>query len=709
MASSVLNWSFVDADHYFEEKLQIGVREYVTQHGWPAFREAETQILEGLLANNSKKHVISLGGGIVETPAAREVLKKWSKSGKVVHIVRELDELVRYLGEETSRPAYGEPITDVFRRREPWFIECCNYEFINQTGFSGANAPDPLTHSHNMREVARFFKHLAGQPNHARNLTSGKRSYFLSLTYPDLTPALSHIEELTAGADAIELRVDLLRSPKGFDKLGAYVPPALYVSSQIAALRRTTTLPIVYTVRTIAQGGSFPDDAEQEAFDLLGLAIRLGVEYIDVEITWPEKRIVDLTTRKGASQIIASWHEWTGKMKWSETIVKEKYELASRLGDIVKIIGKANNLTDNFALFDFVSRMGNTDNAKPLIAINMGVEGQLTRVLNATFSPISHPLQPVKAAPGQLSFVEIQRALHLIGLLPARRFFLFGSTISQSPSPTLHNTAFQTLDLPHIYDLLQTSEVNEQIRATIVSPNFGGASVTLPFKLDIIPLLDKLSPAAEAIGAVNTIIPVATADTSGTERILYGDNTDWIGIRECIQSRLPSSNRVPAALVIGAGGTARAAVYAMHALGAKRIYIFNRTHSRAEELAGAFPDLAIDIIEELGKWPHGGSSPSVIVSTLPPSATTLDRGQEGAVYLPPSLFDPDHQGVVLDAAYKPAETPLLALAKASAKGWSTAQGLDMLLEQGYEQFELWTGRRCPRGVVAKRVWEYYES
>ncbi|KAF7984960.1 hypothetical protein HWV62_9901 [Athelia sp. TMB] len=704
LAAAVLGWAFVDADAHFEATLQTGVREYVAQHGWPAFRAAETQILQDLLAQCPARHVISLGGGIVETPAAREALTAWARAGRVVHVVRELEEVVRYLEGETARPAYGEPVADVFRRREPWFAACANYEFVNQPGLEGGDAP----RAPNTREIARFFRHLAGQPNRARNLAPGRRSYFLSLTYPDVAPALAHIDELTAGADAVELRVDLLRSPRDFDKFGAYVPPAAYVASQVAALRRATALPIVYTVRTVAQGGSFPDDAEQEAFELLGLAVRMGVEYIDVEITWPEQRLAELAARKGASQLIASWHEWSGTMKWGETLVQEKYELASRFGDIVKIIGKANTFADNFALFDFVSRMGALEGAKPLIAINMGVEGQMTRILNSTFTPISHPLLPSKAAPGQLSFIEIQKALHLLGLLPARRFFLFGSTISQSPSPTLHNTAFQALALPHVYDLLQTADVGEEIKATIVSADFGGASVTLPFKLDIIPLLDKLSPAAEAIGAVNTVIPLAT-DGSESERILYGDNTDWIGIRECIRARLPPSNRVPAALVIGAGGTARAAVYAMKALGAGRIYLFNRTRSRAEELAEAFPDLHIDIVDELGHWPEGGPSPSVIVSTLPPSATTLDRGEEGAVYLPVSLFDPDHQGVVLDAAYKPAETPLLTLAKTSAKGWATAQGLDMLLEQGYEQFELWTGRKCPRGVVAKKVWEYYEA
>jgi pentafunctional AROM polypeptide len=435
----------------------------------------------------------------------------------------------------------------------------------------------------------------------------------------------------------------------------------------------------------------------------------MGVEYIDVEISWPEKRILDLSSRKGTSQVIASWHDWSGKMKWNGAQIKEKYNLATRLGDIVKIIGKAESLADNLALFDFVSRATAIGQAKPIIAINMGVEGQMTRILNTIFTPVSHPLLPTKAAPGQLSFVEIQKALHLLGQLPTRRFFLFGSTISQSPSPTLHNTAFEALGLPYCYSLLQTPNVGEEIRATIVSPNFGGASVTIPFKIDVLPLLDRLSPAAEAIGAVNTIIPITT-DASGSDRILYGDNTDWLGIRECIRSRMPSHASVTAALIIGAGGTARAALYALHALGAQHIYIFNRTRGKAQQLADAFPDISVDLVDELGKWPNTGPSPNVIVSTLPPSATTIDSNDaQDAVYLPTSLFDPDYNGVVLDAAYKPAETPLLTLASKVATGWTTAQGVELLLEQGYKQFELWTGRKCPQGIVAKKVWEYYTT
>ncbi|TFK47276.1 Shikimate dehydrogenase [Heliocybe sulcata] len=721
MAASTLSWPFVDADVYFEQKHQIGVREFVHKNGWPSFRAAETEILKELLSTYPSGHILSLGGGIVETPEAREVLKEYAKKGPVVHITREIDEVVKYLGEETARPAYGEPVTDVFRRREPWFAECCNYEFINYTGLltasvnGRASTPDEVngdeytaSKSTFVRdEVSRFFGHITGQkPNLAPNLVADKRSYFLSLTYPDVTPALPHIEELTTGADAIELRVDLLRSPKDIGGFKTYVPPVAYVTEQVAALRRTTSLPIVFTVRTVSQGGSFPDGDEKAAFELFNLALRLGVEYVDVEISWPEKRIKSLASRKGNSQIIASWHDWSGKMKWNSVDVKEKYDTAARLGEVVKMVGKATFLEDNFALYEFVSKMRAGPNPKPFIAINMGVEGQMSRILNSSFSPVTHPLLPSRAAPGQLSFVQIQTALHLMGQLPARRFFIFGNPIAHSMSPTLHNTGFETLGLPYKYEIFETADVGEEIKFTIASPDFGGASVTIPFKLDIIPLLDVLSPEAEAIGAVNTVVP----QMRDGSRILYGDNTDWLGIRESIRTRLPSTIfKIESALVIGAGGTSRAAIYALQNLGVPRIYLFNRTRSSAQALVDAFPDAHIELVDELGTWPGNGLAPSVIVSTVPASATSIDTSSE-SLYLPSAIFAPEG-GVVVDMAYKPAMTPLLTLAASvpSGKRWKAVKGVEVLLEQGYRQFELWTGRRCPKKVVSHQVWAKYSA
>ena len=114
------------------------------------------------------------------------------------------------------------------------------------------------------------------------------------------------------------------------------------------------------------------------------------------------------------------------------------------------------------------------------------------------------------------------------------------------------------------------------------------------------------------------------------------------------------------------------------------------------------------LIDELGTWPEGSAPPLVIISTVPASATTTDPGTEHALFLPSSIFATHLQGVVVDMAYKPAETPLLQLAKAvGGEHWSTVPGVEVLLEQGFVQFELWTGRACPRKSVSKTVWAKY--
>ncbi|KAI0319998.1 Pentafunctional AroM protein [Amylostereum chailletii] len=722
LAAASLGWHFIDADAAFEKKHPIGVHAFVQQHGWPAFRAEETAFLHDLLALHPTRTVISLGGGIVETPAARDALKAYAKSGgPVVHIVRDVNEVVTYLGAETSRPAYGEPISVVFKRRQPWFEECRSHEFINDTGMDMVIQPEPLAQTaaregqalpalppKDIREeVSRFFGHITGQkPNLAVNLNPASRSYFLSLTFSDIRPALEKLEELTTGVDAIELRVDLLRSSEQLETPGPHIPSLKYVADQVAELRKHTTLPIVYTVRTESQGGAFPDKSTKEAIELLHLALRLGVEYLDVEISLPEKQVRELIARKGHSQIIASWHDWSGNLKWTPGQIDTIYEVASSTGDIVKIVGKANSLKDNLAAEEFVARTSQRVDAKPILAINMGIPGQLSRILNTTFSPVTHPLLPNKAAPCQLSFAEIQTALHLIGQLPAKQFYIFGNPVGASPSPALHNTGFEVLGLPHHYRTLQTESVDDQIRFALAAPDFGGASVTIPFKRDIMDYLDELSPEAEAIGAVNTVIPVVKAE--GTPA-LRGDNTDWRGIRACVLPRLPATaavNGFGASLVIGAGGTARAAIYALHAMGAKRIYLFNRTRARAESLVGVIPGANVEVVEVLGEWP--GDAPSVVVSTVPASATTTgDVGVENALVLTPAVFEAA-SGVVVDMAYRPAETPLLRLAKGRA-GWKTVSGVEVLLEQGYRQFELWTGRRCPKGQVAKKVWAFYHA
>ena len=187
-----------------------------------------------------------------------------------------------------------------------------------------------------------------------------------------------------------------------------------------------------------------------------------------------------------------------------------------------------------------------------------------------TFTPVTHPLLPTTAAPGQLSLVETQKALHLVDQLLAKRFCIFRNPIAHSMSPNIVQHRLQPSGPSALlvsYGRLETDQVDADVRSTLAHPDFGGVSVTIPLKRDIMSPLDELTPEAKAIGAVNTATPFTKA---GGHRGLLGDNTDWIGTRNVVKAHLPQSlNEVNSCLVIGARG-ARAVIYALHALGAGR-------------------------------------------------------------------------------------------------------------------------------------------
>jgi len=709
MAALELEWEYLDADAFLEQRHGMTCKECVHQNGWEAFRETETAILSELLELKAEKTIISLGGGIVETPNARDVLKEYkARRGPIVHISRDIKEIVHYLTEETERPAYGEEIEEVYSRRKPWFHECSSHQFVSLTKISDGEGRKGKAKT--QAAVRTFFGHITGLSPNLVNLDRDRKSYFLSLTFPDIAAQQLSLDDslgdvaVLAGIDAVELRVDLL-SPTGPVTVPS-APSIDYVTQQLALLKYFTNLPIVYTVRTAGQGGAFPDRSEDHLFGLLDSGLRLGAEYIDVETTLPHVRIQKLANRKGSSKIIASYHDWSGKMSWSGPEVQAQYTLGASLGDVVKIVGKANTIDDNLTLHGFVQKVSTSRSAKPLIAINMGAAGQLSRVLNTTLTPVTHPALSVAAAPGQLSVSQINSALHLIGQIPAKQFYLFGDPIGQSPSPTLHNTAFKTLGLPHKFDLFPSTTGSLEALKTIVrSPDFGGASVTIPLKLAIIPLLDTLSHAGRIIGAINTVVPLKKRDGSIE---LHGDNTDWIGIQRTILARSIRKWSVSdVGLIIGAGGTARAAIYALHRLGLGKILIYNRTRETAKTVIAGFPiSFNIHVMEDLKDLEK--DPPGIVVGTVPASATTSDAKGEGLL-LSNSIFGHSEGGIVVDMAYRPHKTPLLELAGQSDALWQQVPGVEVLLGQGYEQSELWTGSKPPVRIVEKAVLSFYHA
>jgi pentafunctional AROM polypeptide len=363
------------------------------------------------------------------------------------------------------------------------------------------------------------------------------------------------------------------------------------------------------------------------------------------------------------------------------------YNKALEWGDIIKLVGVARNLDDNTALRKFKNWAAESHDV-PLIAINMGDQGQLSRILNGFMTPVSHPSLPFKAAPGQLSATEIRKGLSLMGEIKAKKFALFGSPISASRSPALHNTLFSQIGLPHEYTRLETTNAQD-VQEFIRSPDFGGASVTIPLKLDIMPLLDEVAAEAEIIGAVNTIIPVT--DGKGKPSRLIGRNTDWQGmILSLHNAGIYGPEGQQSALVVGGGGTARAAIYALHSMGYSPIYIVGRSPAKLESMVSTFPSsYNIRVVDGVGSFE---TIPSVAIGTIPANQPIdpglretlchmFERAQEADATAIKSVEHAPR--VLLEMAYKPQVTALMRLA--SDSGWKTIPGLEVLVGQGWYQ------------------------
>lgn len=683
MAAS-LGLQFVDMDEYLEAKLKLTIPEVIAKSGWEGFRSEELTCLQEFLGANPRGYVVACGGGVVETPAARDLLKDWiAKERIVIHIHRNINEIVEYLEIDKTRPAYTSDIYGVWKRREQFYAECSNY-FYYYYCFNNPQEAIKCKQSLNL-----FLQTITG----VRTFSAPKgRSAFVCLPFADLKE-FKEIDQCFTGSNAVELRVDLLKEKDQTSDL----PSLEYVADQVAFLRKTTHLPIVFTVRTKSQGGAFPDGAEEEAAKLISLGFKLGVEVVDVELTWSDSFIKKILNQKGYATIIASHHNVAGDVKWGNASWEDLYQKALSIGDIIKFVGMAHSLEDNFALETFRS----THTRKPLIAINMGYSGQLSRVLNKVLTPVCHESFPIKAAPGQLTVKEINTTLTAIGGSSKKEFFVTGNPCAHSRSPALHNSSFRALGLPHNYTTLETpnvEEVFEHIKK--LGSSFGGASVTIPHKLAVIPHLTSLTEKAKLIGAVNTIIP--TADGS-----VVGDNTDWIGIVNAFASvgvTPVTGKKALSALVVGAGGTSRAAIAALNSLGFATIYLLNRTTENAQEVASAFPaEYGVKVIDSSAGISGITEAPLVTVSCVPadkPLPETIVSTLEQLFALP--IASAPFDRTLLDVAYKPFVTPLMEFA--AKHNHKTVGGRDMLVFQGVEQFEIWNEAAAPLEIAKEAVY-----
>jgi shikimate dehydrogenase len=264
---------------------------------------------------------------------------------------------------------------------------------------------------------------------------------------------------------------------------------------------------------------------------------------------------------------------------------------------------------------------------------------------------------------------------------------LLGQPVAHSLSPALHNAAFAASGMDAQYEAWDVS--HDQLPATferLRSADCLGANVTAPHKQAVIPLLDVVSATARALGAVNTIV--------NDHGQLSGSNTDAAGLARWMRAAGISAGG-ERCLVLGAGGAARATVWALSELGASSILVLNRTLAHAEALVTA---LSGDIGSYSGVELHaGGLSEAAGPSTAPwrviVNATSLGH-HGGAPLVHPSCYS--RQTVAVELVYNPPETDFMVAARAA--GARAENGLGMLVHQAALAFERWTGQPAPLGA-----------
>ena len=253
---------------------------------------------------------------------------------------------------------------------------------------------------------------------------------------------------------------------------------------------------------------------------------------------------------------------------------------------------------------------------------------------------------------------------------------VLGSPIAHSRSPQLHGHWLKTYEIPGFYIPMDVSPGNlEQVLRTLPQAGFRGVNVTIPHKEQALEIADTVSDRAKRIGAANTL-------TFLPDGSIEADNTDGYGFLTNLQQGAPDWKPASGpAVVLGAGGAARAVIVALLDAGVPEIRLSNRTKSRAEQLRADFGDQVV-----VSAW--GDTSADLQGAALLVNTTSL--GMVGKPPLDLEIEGIDPGTVVTDLVYTPLETELLK--KAAALGCSTVDGVGMLLHQAAPGFSRWFGK-----------------
>jgi shikimate dehydrogenase len=267
------------------------------------------------------------------------------------------------------------------------------------------------------------------------------------------------------------------------------------------------------------------------------------------------------------------------------------------------------------------------------------------------------------------------------------RVVLIGHPVAHSFSGGMQQAAFDALEIDARYELWDRRPLDlADAIAELRGDDFLGANITIPHKEHVVPLVDKLSEEAQAIGAVNVI--------ARDGKKLIGHNTDVAGFKSALDKIVGRQKMPRHAIVLGAGGAARAVVYALITEGFQRVVVFNRHLHRAEGMVRHFGRSASHMDLRAMPWHESVLEAELAKTKLLVNATSIGTVPTETP-IPAELLPSDL--LVMDLVYNPPQSQLLR--DATAARCTTQNGEHMLLQQGARSFELWTGKAAPLDVM----------
>lgn len=476
----------------------------------------------------------------------------------------------------------------------------------------------------------------------------------ISLTEPTSVDIVDRMMDLAPFADAFEIRADVVDDV------------------DLLTILRARTRPLIFTARSLSEGGHLRDD-DPRRHALLHQAIRRGFDFVDIEY---RSGFFDLMTEKAGRGLVVSYHDVSGTPQDLDLL----YDGMCKAGaDVVKIAVTPRSLTDVGRVMAFMKRQ--QSGPRPLVAIAMGPLGAITRIVGPKYGARFTFAAPgtgtgIEAAPGQIEARELIETYRIREIGPNTRVYgLLGSDVMRSLSPAMHNRAFRERGLDCVYVPLQSDSAASFFTA-LKDLGLSGFSVTRPFKVEVASRCDEVDAAALQSHSVNTV-------AVGPDGRLTGTSTDGIGVVAPLLKRGPINGR--SVMILGAGGAARAAATGLRECGA-RVRIVARDVLRASQ-AAAETGSESGTLGDIAK-----ASWDVLINATPVGGGDLEEQS----LVPGSALR--RGAIVFDMVYDPLETRLLR--EAAAAGCVTISGFEMLLTQAGAQFEVWTGQEAPQGAMS---------